>query len=215
MTRNDRRSEAGVTLVEALAAVAILVLLATLVVAARERMVQRGIETRSLNNLRQLGLAVLQYAADHDSAYPSRIRTGPKWPLLLADYLDPGLKVYAEPTSRKTFLEQGAYPRDLDRNFTSYVFNGFNDLGTLYEDRMEIRRARLERPSATVLMTIQDLRPGNHYMDLELGEHLYLLNPTRIRGGSHYLFADGAARFLTASEYDPSLWLVDPTFRIP
>lgn len=215
MIRAGLRSGSGFTLVEVLAAVAIITLLAGLLLAARERTLQRATETRSLNNLRQIGLAALQYAGEHDAALPSRIRKGPKWPVLLADYLDPGLKVYAEPTSRKTFLGQGAYPLDQDRNFTSYVFNGFNDLGTLYEDRMEIRLALIERPSAIILMTIQDLRPGNHYMDFELGEHSYLLNPSRIRGGSYYLFADGAARFLAASEYNPSLWLVDQTFQIP
>lgn len=213
MICDTRQSKNGSTLIEILAAVAIITVLAGLVLAARQSVLQRAVETRSLNNLRQLGQATIQYAADHDAAFPSRIRIGPKWPILLADYLDTGLKVYADPTSRKTF--EGAYPLDEDRNFTSYVFNGFNDLGTLFEDRMEVRFARIEKPSDLVLMTVQDLRPGNHYMDFELGEHLYLLNPSRIRGGSHYLFADGAVRFLTASQYNPAMWLVDKEYQIP
>ena len=198
------------TLVELLVVVGILMLLVALLLPVIGKTEKKALESQSVNNLRQLGQAVTLYAADHDMSYPCRVQTGDKWPILLADYLQNNIKIYAEPDSPSSFIKTGRDPLNNVKNYTSYVLNGFNDQGALDNESLAVRTVTVQEPSRTILLTAQDFHPDNFYMDYALNE-LGMVNTTRYRDGSYYLFADGSVRFLAQSDYDPHLWLVDKT----
>jgi prepilin-type N-terminal cleavage/methylation domain-containing protein/prepilin-type processing-associated H-X9-DG protein len=72
------------TLIELLAVVAIISLLITLVFPATQTLLLRANSVRCGNNLRQIGIAVLLYATDHDHRLPE-IETDPTNPVYPAD----------------------------------------------------------------------------------------------------------------------------------
>ncbi len=65
-----KRKQAGFTLIELLAVVAVVALLAALLFPVFVKARARGRQTACLSNLRQLGIATLQYAQDYDDRYP-------------------------------------------------------------------------------------------------------------------------------------------------
>jgi prepilin-type N-terminal cleavage/methylation domain-containing protein/prepilin-type processing-associated H-X9-DG protein len=205
----------GFSLLEIIAAVAICVILALLVISSASTFLRRSKESVTINNLRQIGLGVSSYASENDGSLPARIRDGDKWPVSLAGYLGNNPKLYADPAGTNTYLTRREDPITNLKNYTSFVFNGFNDLGTFNNQNIAPRAAAIGQPSQTILMTIQDYHPDNFYMDFDAMEHLSMLAPSRYHGGSYYLFADGSVRFLGAAEYDHRLWLINKDFPIP
>jgi prepilin-type processing-associated H-X9-DG protein/prepilin-type N-terminal cleavage/methylation domain-containing protein len=73
--RTRRFLSPGFTLVEAALVVAILGLLAAVAISVVGAVLDRSRETRCLSNLRQIGLAVQAYAADHEQTLPD-LRAG-------------------------------------------------------------------------------------------------------------------------------------------
>ena len=63
-------SKRAFSLIEVLVAISIILLLASLVFFAARAGVKRSKETASLNNLSQIGKAVLIYASQHDDWFP-------------------------------------------------------------------------------------------------------------------------------------------------
>jgi len=62
----------GFTLVEMLVTVAIIAVLAALLLPTAKRVTDRAATSRSINNLRQIGIAVAGYVADSGGALPSK-----------------------------------------------------------------------------------------------------------------------------------------------
>lgn len=203
------------SLLEILVAIAICAILIALLAPSVNKFLNRSKETTTINNLRQIGLGVNSYEAENNGNLPARIREGDKWPVALANYLDNNPKIYADAASTNTFLTRHEDPITNLKNYTSFVFNGFNDLGSFSNQDIAAKVFTISKPSQTILMTIQDYHPDNFYMDFDAMEHLTMLTPSRYHGGSYYLFADGSARFLSASEYDHKLWLINKDFPIP
>lgn len=77
----------GFTLVELLFVIAIIAVLASMAVPAVGPMIERGRSARCAGNLRQIGVAVQQYAADNDYRFPA-IETVP--PSLPPEVENPG-----------------------------------------------------------------------------------------------------------------------------
>ncbi len=210
------KSRAAFTLIELLAAVAIIAVLVGLVFAVAPGMMKRGHATASLNNMRQLGSAAQMYASDNDLKLPRRLdgpNAGDKWPRLLHDYLK-DLKVYADPGDKGNFLLTKRDPLNNGRNNTSYFMNGFNDVGAFRDDTVQVRINQMDSPSQTILMACNS-GSGHFYMDFAEGNNNSILNKRAYGDGSNYMFADGSARFIREEDYDDSLWLVYKDGQIP
>lgn len=78
--KRERRPGRGFTLVELLVVLAVLAILAALLFPIFSRAREMGWKARCLSNLRQIHMAVMMYAADHDDMLPrdiTRVSDGP------------------------------------------------------------------------------------------------------------------------------------------
>jgi prepilin-type N-terminal cleavage/methylation domain-containing protein len=214
------RRPQGFTLIELLIVIAIIAILAVMIIANWDKMKNYSQRTATLSNMRQIGVGFYCYAGENDARLPRRVtdtNTSDKWPKLLAEYLD-DIRVYAAVGDRSNYIFQKTDPLSDARNNTSYIMNGYNDLGAFTNEAVEIRLTRLERPASVILLGTPKSGSTHFYMDMlegPNGNHLDVLNLELYSGGSCYLFADGSARFIKKVDYDPHLWLVDTNFPIP
>ncbi len=149
-----------------------------------------------------------------------------KWPRLLVQYMGDDPRAYAAPGDSKNYLRRNLDPKDLDRgplsnsqNNTSYIMNGYNDIGASLTTRAS---------QVSLHSNLPETEPVDSAWHTEDGQPAFLhgyargrrkseevLDLTRYGDGSIYLMADGSARFLTEKTYDPELWLVNKDFAIP
>ena len=211
---------AGFTLIELLIVVAIIGVLAGMVIANWSNMKLYGQRAASLSNIRQIGAAFYSYAGDNDQRLPRRAtgtNNGDKWPKLLSEYLQ-DVRVYAAVGDRSNYIFQGQDPVDNTHNRTSYIMNGYNDLGAFTNASVEVRLSALPNPANVILLGTPKSGSTHFYMDIlegKNGNQVDVLNLVMYGSGSDYLFADGSARFLSTNEYDATMWLVDKSFQIP
>lgn len=203
------------TLIETLIVVALIAILAGFVAVIVPGFMERAHMATSLGNLRKIGVAVQSYAADNHMELP-RWETGgaDRWPLALMEYLDGNTAVYADPGDPQNFLRTGNDPLDNGRNRTSYILNGFNDMGAYEDSSVGVRLTAVEQPSNTLLMALQ-FGSGHFYMDFVQGNQEDAMERRVYGDGSTYLFADGSARFLREEDYDDALWLVRKSSEVP
>jgi prepilin-type N-terminal cleavage/methylation domain-containing protein/prepilin-type processing-associated H-X9-DG protein len=214
--RSGPPSCAGWTLLELLAVAAVIAILVALALPLVPRMVEQGHRAASLNNLRQLGTGIFLYASDHNQDLPGRTLSGPKWPALVHEYLQDE-RVFASPGDPENWIRREADPLSNARNETSYILNGYNDLGAFEDETVVVKMNRVERPAEVILLGTPRPASGHFYMDMleGAGNHNDVLNLTAYGNGSNYLFADGSARFLDAAAYRHELWLINREFSIP
>lgn len=200
------RNRAAFTLIELLVVVAIIAVLIGLVFLMTPAMIKRGQATASLNNMRQIGNGFQMYAGDNDYNLPSRIENSDKWPRLLFEYLK-DRKIYADPSDPNNFLKTHRDPLANNGNNTSYIMNGYNDLGAYRDENVSVKINAVDAPSQTILLGNQT-NTRNYYMDTEEGNQNDVLNKASFGDGSNYLFADGSVRFIKKDDYRDELWLV-------
>jgi prepilin-type N-terminal cleavage/methylation domain-containing protein len=116
---------AAFTLIELLVVLAIIAVLATLASPAIGTAIERGRSAKCVNNLRQIGVAVQQYVADHDYRFPA-IETEP--PSLPADVENKGtalevLGPYGITQSTLTCPTDAATLRNVEKHGSSYHFS--------------------------------------------------------------------------------------------
>jgi prepilin-type N-terminal cleavage/methylation domain-containing protein/prepilin-type processing-associated H-X9-DG protein len=75
-TMDKREPRAAFTLIELLAVIMIIAVLAGLLFPVLRNMTERGNATRCLSNMRQLGAATQTYVADHEGAFPQEGMAG-------------------------------------------------------------------------------------------------------------------------------------------
>lgn len=210
--------QSGVSLIEVLAVITIIAILAALLFPMTKYVMGKNSQTAALVQMRQIGVAFTLYAGENEFRLPNRQRDGSldKWPRLLAKYLGDDIRVYAAPGDPNNYLIRGTDPLNNSRNNTSFIMNGYNDLGGLTED-VEVRLTRMD--AANVILLGTPYSGSTHfYMDMlegKTGNHIDVLNLEAYGDGSNYLFADGSARFITKNNYDPTMWLVDKSFPVP
>jgi prepilin-type N-terminal cleavage/methylation domain-containing protein/prepilin-type processing-associated H-X9-DG protein len=203
----------GFTLVELLIVLAILAVLVSLVVAISPSIRLRAQATRSLDNLHQIGAGAQLYANDNEMSLPGRIESRDKWPKLLEEYLTTP-KVYADPLDPSNYLARKRDPLANGANNTSYIMNGYNDVGAYQDETVSVRVNALDDASQTILLALQQGH-ANFYMDFVEGNQKDALRKNIYAGGSNYLFADGSAHFITEKDYNDNLWLVHKSAQIP
>jgi len=215
------RRARGFTLIELLIVIAIVGTLAVMIMANWGTMKSYTQRAATLSNMRQIGVGFYSYASDHDTRLPRRVsgdtNTSDKWPRLLNDYLE-DTRVYAAVGDRSNHIFRGADPLSNQRNHTSYIMNGYNDIGAFTNEAVEVRLTQLEKPASVILLGTPKSGSTHFYMDMlegQHGNHADVLNLELYGKGSCYLFADGSARFLTKAAYDHRLWLVNKDFVVP
>jgi prepilin-type N-terminal cleavage/methylation domain-containing protein/prepilin-type processing-associated H-X9-DG protein len=245
---NTRNS--AFTLIELLVVIAIIAILCALIYPAIKSANAARDETVALSNMHQIGEAFILYANDNSYALPSRVTTSSgqsKWPGLLAQYLS-DVRVYASSYDIQNWVVRGltqAQALSNTSNNTSFIMNGYNDLGTLTnpnpDSPIPIRMNQFPSTSDIIILgtpleptSAYPTRAHNtqYYMDFEEypnGNENDVLDLAQFNGGSNYLFADGSAKFITQAAYQVplvggtnanetygnSLWLVNKSYSIP
>jgi prepilin-type N-terminal cleavage/methylation domain-containing protein/prepilin-type processing-associated H-X9-DG protein len=208
------------TLIELLVVIALIGVLVALLFPVLGLVKQRGDQAAGLSNMRQVGAAFVLYAAEHDFELPSPAnRTGEldRWPRALAKYLQ-DVRVYAAPGMQDNFLVRHADPVANAPNNTSYLMNGFDDLGGFDDPEAKIRIAQIETPASTLLLAMQKPGSRHFYMDFlepPHGNQRDRLELKAYRDGSNYTFVDGSARFIAEKDYRDDLWLANKSYIIP
>ena len=209
-------------------ACAVVALLAAVAIPATSRISEYTSRTKSISNLRQLGVAARLYANDHNQQLPGQPSAngipsasgGPaQWPELFCAYLtpsDPAVFVDSgDPVTSK--LPLAAILSNTTNN-TAFIYNGFDDLASNNQPPETVSLTTLATPAEIVLLA-QKTRGASAFFVSPLFQPianlLSLLNPAAYDGGSHYLFADGSVRFITQADYSNSFWLVDKNITLP
>lgn len=226
------------TLMELMVVISVIAILAAISLPLYQRVFKQSHQAIALSNMRQVGIAFLSYAGDHDYVIPGRVKGNdennvpvPKWPHVLQAYVQ-DLRVYGAPlddvggdTYKVTNLQD--YISDTANN-TAFIGNGYNDLGALSDADVEIRINRIDHPAETILLGTPFPKKNNYYMDFEEGNppnNKNVLNVHAFDNGANYFFTDGSGRFLTCDNntqlaamqkapanggvYSDWLWLVD------
>jgi prepilin-type N-terminal cleavage/methylation domain-containing protein/prepilin-type processing-associated H-X9-DG protein len=120
---------AGFTLIELLVVIAIIAILAGMLLPALSKAKETGKRIACVNHMRQLGLAAMMYADDHDGRFPVReLGVDPgAWPTTLLDgYKD--LRLLVCPSDAPNPVSGGPNPNHpADQAPRSYILNGWND----------------------------------------------------------------------------------------
>lgn len=238
-------SPRGFTLIELLVVITIIAILASLLLPVLASVQRKANLTKAMSNMRQVGTAFQLYANENSYTLPGRqadspSTTSPKWPALLAGTDGSGtpnlttnyvgdVHVYIAPgdnTINPNRPDLFAYLTENTTNNTSWIMNGYNDLGALSNPSVQVRTVAFTSPSDTVLLGTQNAGAANFYMDFIEGDNTQVLNLSMYNGGSPYLFADGSVRFITelqyhqpapqgTSDYGDWLWLSDKSNPVP
>jgi prepilin-type N-terminal cleavage/methylation domain-containing protein/prepilin-type processing-associated H-X9-DG protein len=218
----------GFTLVELMVVIAIIAILMALLMPVISRAKGKANQISCLNNMRQLSLAAMMYANDHNEEYPARRIPTNAWPHKLKPYYL-NWQIIACPSDR--FGIVGLFADDINPK-RSYLINGFNDYFKVnlspsdYKAFQQWRYAHgmktvaITRPSDTVLFgekrsgsphVHMDTDQGNRGNDFEEIEH------ARHGAGSNFAMVDGSIRFVKKYQelYPENLWAVVDEFRYP
>ncbi len=195
----------GFTLIELLVVIGVITILAALLFAAVRHVQEAARQSTCASNLRQIAIAALAYAAEHDGALPAQ--PGDGLPVKAADgsgenYYDllmPYLKdsnVWMCPSSKN-------YPGRL----MGYHMNG------LLVTKEGLKLAAIERPARTLLVTDAGekrrwdqayLRPdhaGNYLYDVPINTH---------NGGGNVAMADGHVEWFHDSRWNAESFKLAP-----
>lgn len=209
-------------------ACAVVALLAAIAIPATSKISEYSSRTKSISNLRQIGVAAHLYAADHNQQLPGQPSpagavpgdgSSDQWPTLFCAYLTPSdPTVFVDPGDPATSRLPVASILSNVVNNTAFVYNGFDDLATNSQPPSAVSLTILPTPAETVLLA-QKTHGATAFFVSPLFQPIAalssLLNPAAYDGGSHYLFVDGSVRFIKETDYSNSFWLVDKSTKLP
>jgi len=227
------------TLIELLVVVAIIAVLAGMLLPALARAKESGRRIQCVNNMRNLGLALMMYVDSNDGIFPLRTYS-PCWPgRMAAEIIDPKILLCPSDGPRlpatmgTTDSDPSRWP--LDGAPRSYIINGWNDWvkqnsPTNFEDYFQtgyapvpVPETAVVHPSDTVAFGEKDNTSGHFYFDFEGYEDILQLSQNRHNsvnkkaqsGGANYVFCDGSVRYLAfGKSFVPiNLWAVTDFWR--
>jgi prepilin-type N-terminal cleavage/methylation domain-containing protein/prepilin-type processing-associated H-X9-DG protein len=207
------------TLIEILVVIGIIAIIAAFAFPIFGKSLRSRDQTAGLINLRQIGSALILYAGEHDSQLPNPAQQKPRvsWPKAIQPYLK-DLQVLAAPGKDDNYIKRKVDPVSQRQNNTSFIMNGFNDIGTWKNPNGEVRLVNIQSPAETLMLGMQKSGSRHFYMDFlepPRGNSKDLLDFKAYEDGSNYLFVDGSSRFITEKDYRDELWLTDKTWEIP
>lgn len=218
----NRPKQAGFTLLELLVVVTIIGILAGMLLPALARAKGRARRVECSSDQRQLNLALLLFADEHEDEFPARARRANSWISQLKSY-------YLEPKILQC-------PADGWFSDRSYIINGFNDWFEAALSPQDYERYKnwsyprgmmlggIPRPTDTITFgeKLRDSRQvhmdfyqglGNDVEEVDHGKHT---DANRKAGGANFSFADGSVRFVKywRSLSPENLWAVTDLYRL-
>lgn len=212
----QKRGQArGFSLIELIVVIGIVSLLAALSLPIYTSAVNHAHCATCAENMHGLIFAFLSYSYDNDGQLPGRVTTGNKWPTLLLPYVDNQVSVYIDPGDPVATQIPASQLISNTVNNSSFIFNGFNDLGAEANPNLTVSIYNIPATSQLILLGQQDPGGDNFYLDVNNGDQNDVLNKQAYFGGSNYGFADGSLHYLKVSQYSDSMWLVNQNYVIP
>jgi prepilin-type N-terminal cleavage/methylation domain-containing protein/prepilin-type processing-associated H-X9-DG protein len=218
----------GFTLVELLVVMAIIAILMALMMPSIARAKLKANQISCLNKMRQLTLAAVMYASDHEEEFPARRTSTNTWPHKLKPYYV-NWNILACPSDR--FGVVGLVATDINPN-RSYLINGFNDYFKLnlspsdykafqqWKFAHGMKTTAIKRSSETILFGEKRTGSRHVHMDTDQGNRgndFDEIEHKRHGQGSNFAFSDGSVRFIKQYQelYPENLWAVLDEFRYP
>jgi len=231
------------TLIELLVVIGIIAILVSFLMPALARAKESGKRISCVNNMRQLGLAVMMYADENEGQFPPRC--SPFWMTRLLPFYQsvrilkcPTDDVQAMPTNEVTGPLLALFgTSEADVAARSYIINGWNDwfetnltaqeyvMFKNHQWQYGMRETAIRYPSETILFGEKLTGSYHVHMDFFQGagndqdqvEHSRHSNGSKPgTGGSNFTFSDGSVKFLKSgrSVYPLNLWAVTDKYRI-
>jgi prepilin-type N-terminal cleavage/methylation domain-containing protein/prepilin-type processing-associated H-X9-DG protein len=208
----QRSACGGFTLVELLVVIALIGLLAALVTPVLQQAIARAHTAKCLSNMRQIGIAVLHYAADHEQRFPrsthSAFSVGEyPWARSLAPYLG-GTEQHWQQLTNSVYR----CPADQSGHTHSYGLNVYLEVNPDYDDydgrpRTWRTLSSVPDPANTILLA-ENRSSADHIMPnfwSSPSDADYDCAHDRHLGQANYVFVDGHAETRAFSTiYDPA-----------
>jgi prepilin-type N-terminal cleavage/methylation domain-containing protein/prepilin-type processing-associated H-X9-DG protein len=201
------RSDHGFTLIELLVVIAIIALLAAILFPVFARARENARKTSCISNLKQVGLAFLQYTQDYDERFPSVGKSAVAnlgaegWALTVEPYFKSAQLLQCPSELRKPNYVTSPY--NATSYYTDYYYNSnlsYTPTGAKESDGttnlvMGIHTSKLKFPSSTVILGDGVGSIVNYGGRLELLDDSTAAKAPRHMDGNNYNFCDGHAKW--------------------